>query len=142
MEIPLECHVPILRCPPLHVVQAGRQLIGVDVLRIFQNNLRFDLDAVRPIGAAFLLPYRCVVLGERTGSRGGGGKFPLMGHVIKYAIAVPDALDLAPVLGFQAKKVEPTVLGDPEVLGVANNHPEVKRHNPPESPAGFKVWLG
>ena len=38
------------------------------------------------------------------------------------------------VLRLQTQKVEATLLRYPEVLGVANYHPEVQRHNPSSSP--------
>jgi hypothetical protein len=103
VKISLESHIPIFRRPPLHIVQSGRQQVGVDVLSFFQNDFRLYLNPKWPIGVALILPDRRVVLKERCGGRDGGGEFTLVGNVIKYAVAVSDTLNLAPVLWLQTQ---------------------------------------
>ena len=125
----MERHVPVLRSPTLDVVQTRSKKVGVYVLVVVKDDFGLYLDLIRPLGATFFLPnlFSLLKIG-RCGSCS-GGEVPVNGHIEEHSLTVLEPLKLATVMRLQPLFGEPQLLRNPEIVGVADNHPKIVGHS-------------
>ena len=121
-------HIPVFRRPSLDVVQPGSQQVSVDVLGLLQDHFRLDFYPIGPIGLTFFFPDGGGILKIAGCGRSGGGEAAGMRNKVEDTVTYSHPLDFAPVLGFQALKSEATLLRNAEIIGIADNHPEILGH--------------
>src|SRR3954471_16815269 len=124
MDMALEGERPVLGWPLAHVVQPVGDLLGGDPVRLFEHEVRPDVD---PPGVVLIAargpPDRGVVLIHGGGHRDGAGKAHASGHVIEEAVADTHRLHASPVAALKALDAESVLARLAEVVGRADDHP-------------------
>ncbi|SUZ85315.1 uncharacterized protein METZ01_LOCUS38169 [marine metagenome] len=64
MKVPLEGHIPVFWVPPLDVLQARGQQVGVDELFVLQDHAGLQLDMVGKTRTALIDPDRLIAFVE------------------------------------------------------------------------------
>src|SRR5688500_1169844 len=130
MDLPLERQRPILGWPALHIEQARRDLMRVEILILLEHQLRTGVDpprkSVRP--PLVVMPDRSMLFEEAGGDGGGSGEDAQVAHVVQDTVAHRHPFRLLAVTRLEAEEREATLARDLEVLGGHDDHPMAARH--------------